>query len=54
MAHGQFQGFTLSFHFSENPYFTDRVLKKSYVMTSSPDPDMPLDYDGPVLKSAKA
>jgi len=47
-------GFTLSFHFSENPYFTNRVLKKSYVMASSPDPDMPFDYDGPVLKSTKA
>jgi len=47
-------GFTLSFHFSENPYFTNRVLKKSYVMASSPDSDMPLDYDGPVLNSAKA
>jgi len=47
-------GFTLSFHFKENPYFTNRVLKKAYVMVSSPDSDMPIDYDGPVLKSTKA
>jgi len=47
-------GFTLSFHFAENPFFSNRVLKKAYVLSVTPDTEMPLDYDGPVLRSSKA
>eukprot|EP01112_Ceratiomyxa_fruticulosa_P001406 TRINITY_DN1148_c0_g1_i1.p1 TRINITY_DN1148_c0_g1~~TRINITY_DN1148_c0_g1_i1.p1 ORF type:complete len:388 (-),score=123.50 TRINITY_DN1148_c0_g1_i1:76-1239(-) len=30
---GAVQGFTLSFHFSENPYFSNNVLTKTYYLT---------------------
>jgi len=47
-------GFTLAFHFGENPFFSNRVLKKSYVLNIAPDAEAPLDYDGPMLHSTKA
>jgi len=47
-------GFTLEFHFGENPFFSNRVLKKSYVLSLAPDAENPLDFDGPVLQSVKA
>lgn len=42
-------GFTLFFHFDENPYFTDRILKKEFEIQISPDSDDPYGYDGPVV-----
>lgn len=42
-------GFTLNFHFSENPFFTNSVLTKVYKLRDEPDPDCPLEYDGPEI-----
>jgi len=42
-------GFTLSFLFEENEFFTDSVLTKTYVLRPDHDPDSPLEYDGPEI-----
>ena len=42
-------GFTLSFLFQENEFFSDPVLTKSYVLRPDHDPDAPLEYDGPEI-----
>jgi len=42
-------GYTLSFHFSDNPYFMNAVLKKRYELSMVPDPEQPFDFDGSVL-----
>jgi len=39
-------GFTIEFYFSENEYFTDRVLTKSYEMKCALDPEDPLSFEG--------
>jgi len=44
-------GFTLSFHFDENPYFSNSVLTKAYILREDPDPESPLEYDGPEIIS---
>jgi len=44
-------GFTLNFHFIENPYFTNNVLTKVYTLREDPDPEAPLEYDGPEIIS---
>lgn len=44
-------GFTLNFHFGENPYFTNSVLTKQYNLRDQPDPDAPLQFDGPEIIS---
>jgi len=44
-------GFTLSFHFAENPFFTNSVLTKSYTLREDPDPESPLEFDGPEIIS---
>lgn len=46
-------GFTLSFHFKPNPFFTNGVLTKEYFMRSSPDPEDPFDFDGPEITKCK-
>jgi nucleosome assembly protein 1-like 1 len=46
-------GFILSFHFDENPYFTNTVLKKYYDMKMSPDEENPFSYDGPTVIKSK-
>ncbi|KAG9119057.1 hypothetical protein FRC07_006113 [Ceratobasidium sp. 392] len=33
----EYRAFTLEFHFDENPYFSDSVLKKSYAYTLPPE-----------------
>ena len=38
-----------SFHFSENPFFTESVLSKAYKLRDEPDPDCLLEYDGPEI-----
>jgi len=35
--------------FSENPYFSNSVLTKEYKLREGPDPESPLDYDGPEI-----
>jgi len=46
-------GFTLNFLFAENPFFSNSVLTKEYVLREDPDPDCPLEYDGPEIISCK-
>lgn len=40
-------GFVLEFQFSENEYFTNTALTKTYKMKSEPDPEDPFSFDGP-------
>jgi len=42
-------GFSLEFHFSENEYFTNSKLIKTYEIRNGPDPDSPLVFDGPEI-----
>jgi len=42
-------GYTLEFHFSENEYFTNKVLTKRYWLTTDKDENDPLIYDGPMI-----
>ena len=42
-------GFTLSFLFQENEFFSDPVLTKTYTLRPDHDPDSPLEYDGPEI-----
>ena len=46
-------GFTLSFHFRENDWFTNSVLTKEYELRSRHDPECPLEYDGPEIFRTK-
>ena len=41
--------FTLEFHFSENEFFTNKVLTKSYVVQCKVDEDDPFSFDGPSI-----
>lgn len=45
-------GFTLYFHFSPNPFFSNTVLKKHYELLMKPDAEDPFDYDGPTVCKA--
>merc|ERR1711931_507427 len=36
---------------AENDYFTDKVLKKKYLLQSNPEQDDPFSYEGPEIKS---
>jgi len=46
-------GFTLSFHFTENPFFSNPILTKEYELRDGPDPESPLEYDGPEIFKCK-
>jgi len=46
-------GFVLTFHFSENAFFSNATLEKSYVLRDGPDAESPLEYDGPEIISCK-
>ncbi|KAI1716609.1 nucleosome assembly protein (NAP) domain-containing protein [Ditylenchus destructor] len=48
-VHSEPTGFTLLFHFNDNPYFTNTVLKKYYELKITPDNDDPYNYDGPTV-----
>jgi len=45
-------GYTLEFYFNENPYFTNKVLTKTYELKTEVDPKDPFSYDGPDLDKA--
>ncbi|XP_031574966.1 nucleosome assembly protein 1-like 1 [Actinia tenebrosa] len=42
-------GFVLEFHFTPNPFFTNTVLTKSYIMKCEPDEDDPFSFEGPEI-----
>lgn len=42
-------GYTLEFYFGENEFFTNKVLTKTYELTTEKDQRDPLGYDGPSL-----
>uniref|UniRef100_A0A8D8TZ67 Nucleosome assembly protein 1-like 1 n=2 Tax=Cacopsylla melanoneura TaxID=428564 RepID=A0A8D8TZ67_9HEMI len=42
-------GFVLEFHFSKNPYFTNTLLTKEYVMKCEPDENEPFSFEGPEI-----
>lgn len=46
-------GFTLSFHFKENEWFTNSVLTKEYELRNLHDPECPLEFDGPEIFKSK-
>ncbi len=43
-------GYTLEFHFAENPYFTNKVLTKTYELKTEVDQKDPFSYEGPDLE----
>jgi len=46
-------GFTLSFHFSPNDFFSNSVLTKEYTLRPGHDKECPLEYDGPEIFKSK-
>merc|ERR1719239_2067178 len=42
-------GFTLSFHFHPNDYFSNSVLTKHYSMKCEPDKEDPFSFEGPEI-----
>jgi hypothetical protein len=46
-------GFTLEFHFSENEYFTNKVLTKTYEMVTEKDKENPFSYEGGMVCKSK-
>ena len=42
---GDAMGFTLSFHFHPNEFFTNSVLTKHYSMKCEPDKDDPFSFE---------
>lgn len=45
--------FTLTFHFSDNDFFTNKELTKEYEMKNNFDPEDPLEFDGPEMFKSK-
>lgn len=43
-------GYTIEFEFAENPYFTNKVLTKSFELKMDVDSKDPFSYDGPDLE----
>eukprot|EP00092_Neocalanus_flemingeri_P029927 GFUD01032493.1.p1 GENE.GFUD01032493.1~~GFUD01032493.1.p1 ORF type:complete len:338 (-),score=109.97 GFUD01032493.1:187-1200(-) len=46
-------GFTLTFHFAANSFFSNPTLIKEYELRDGPDSDTPLEYDGPEIFRCK-
>jgi nucleosome assembly protein 1-like 1 len=46
-------GFTLHFHFAENPYFSNSILTKEYEMKCEPQEDDPFTFEGPEIFKCK-
>ncbi|KAI5732477.1 hypothetical protein M8J76_000711 [Diaphorina citri] len=42
-------GFVLEFHFSKNPYFSNTLLTKEYIMKCEPDENDPFSFEGPEI-----
>lgn len=53
LREGDCMGFVLYFHFSPNPYFTNTLLTKEYMMKCAPDPDSPWSFEGPEIVGTK-
>ncbi|KAF6772365.1 hypothetical protein AHF37_08164 [Paragonimus kellicotti] len=51
--HSDEPGFTLEFHFSQNEFFTNKVLTKRYFFNYDISPDEPFEYEGPEIVSTK-
>lgn len=51
--HDEPMGFTLEFHFTENEYFTNKVLTKYYEMKCVPDKEDPFGFEGPEIFKCK-
>lgn len=51
--HDEPMGFTLEFHFSENEYFTNKILTKYYEMKCVPDKEDPFGFEGPEIFKCK-
>jgi len=45
--------FTITFHFAQNEFFTNKELTKEYQMKSTYDPEDPLGFDGPEMFKSK-
>lgn len=45
-------GYTIEFHFADNPYFSNKVLTKKYELKTEVDPKDPFSYEGPDLAKA--
>jgi len=46
-------GFTLTFHFSSNEFFSNSELTKHYTLRPGHDPESKLEYDGPEIFKSK-
>jgi len=45
-------GYTLEFEFAENPYFTNKILTKTYELKTDIDPKDPFSFEGPDLEKS--
>lgn len=52
-ATGEEMGFQLEFVFSENEFFTNSSLTKTYVMRAEPDEEDPFSFEGPEIIKCK-
>ena len=47
------QDFNIEFHFSDNEWFTNKVLVKCYQVVCEVDNDTPFEFEGAALTSCK-